>query len=90
MIQYLNNYDDINKISPWNTNPLAATKSKSGKIFKSYILILTPKGKCEQPLHKLTVQVWFQYDHLIFKYCTLYVSRRELQSNGQTDVQSDY
>ena len=54
--------------------PPAATKSKNGKIFKSYILTLPiPQGhemslKCEQPL------VWLLYDHPNFKYCTLFVS----------------
>ena len=46
---------------------MAATKSKYGKISKSYILILTQLNhlgygmpvKCtEQPLEELTVQVW--------------------------------
>ena len=44
--------------------PTAATKSKYGKIFKSYILTLPdPQGRvmsvnCEQPLDELIVQVW--------------------------------
>ena len=70
--------------------PLAATKSKYGKIFKSYILTPPyPKEdemsvKCEQPLDELTVQVWLLYDHPNFKYCTLYVRGTELRTNGQT------
>ena len=57
--------------------PLAATKSKSGKISKS--CLLTPPNpqehvmslKCEQPLDELTVKVWLLYDHQQnVKYCT--------------------
>ena len=53
--------------------PPAATKSKYGKISKSYILTPPiPQGyvmslKCEQPLDELTVQVWLLYDHPNFK-----------------------
>ena len=45
--------------------------------------------KCEQPLDKLTVQVWLLYDHPNFKYCTLNVSGTELWTDGQTDRQTD-
>ena len=44
----------------------AATKSKYGKISKSYILT-PPQGHvmsvvCEQPLDELTVKIWLLYD----------------------------
>ena len=61
------------------------------KISKSYILTLPhPQGhvmsvKCEQPLDELTVQVWLLYDHPHFKYCTLFISGTELQTDGRTD-----
>ena len=70
--------------------PPVAAKSKSGKIFKSYIFTPpNPQGnvmlvKCEQPLDKLTVQVWLLYDHPNLKYCTLYVSGTELRTDGRT------
>ena len=44
--------------------------------------------KCEQPIDELTVQVWLLYDHPNFKYCTLFVSGMDLQTNGQTDKQT--
>ena len=75
--------------------PPAATKSKYGKIFKSYILTPpNPQGygmsvKCEEPTDELTVQVWLLYDHPNFKYCTLIVSGTELRTNGQTDKQTN-
>ena len=61
--------------------PPAATKSKYGKICKSYILT-SPLGhgmwvKCEQTIYELTVQVWLLYDHHNFKYCTLFVRGME-------------
>ena len=65
------------------------------KIFKSYILNLShPQGhvmsvKCEQPLDELTVQVWLQYDHQNFKYCTLNVSGTELQTDKRMDKRTD-
>ena len=71
--------------------PPAAKKSKSGKISKSDILTPPiPHGdmmsvRCEQPLDELTVQVWLLYDQPNFKYCTLYESGTELQTDGQAD-----
>ena len=75
--------------------PPAATKSKYGKISKSYILTPPhPQGhgmsvKCQEPIDELTVQVWLLYDHQNFKYCTLFVSRKELRTDGPTDRQTD-
>ena len=72
-----------------------ATKSKYGKISKSQILTPpNPQGhgmsvKFEKPLDELTVQVWLLYDHPHFKYCTLFISRTELQTDGRTDRQTD-
>ena len=45
--------------------------------------------KCEKPLDELTVQVWLQYDHPNFKYCTLCISGTELRTDRQTDGQTD-
>ena len=45
--------------------------------------------KCEQPLDKLTVQVWLLYDHPNFKYCTLFASGTELRTDGHTNGQTD-
>ena len=45
--------------------------------------------KCEQHLDEFTVQVWLLYDHPNFKYCTLFISRTELRTNGQTDGGTD-
>ena len=72
--------------------PLAATKLKSGKIYKSHIL--TPphpqgrvmSGECEQLLDELTVQVWLLYDHPNFKYYILFVSGTELRTDGRTKI----
>ena len=76
--------------------PPAATKSKYGKnLSKSYILTTPhPQGhvisvKCEEPIDKLTVQVWLLYHHPNFKYCTLFVSGTELRTDGQTNVRTD-
>ena len=61
---------------------------------KSYIFT-PPQGhvmlvKSEEPLDELTVQGWLLYDHLIFKYCTLYVRGTELQTKDkQRDKQTD-
>ena len=80
--------------------PPAATIQNMAKISKSYILTPpNPQGqvmseKCEEPKGELTVQVWLLYHHPNFKYCTLFVSGTELQTNrqtnGQTDRRSDY
>ena len=65
------------------------------KISKSYILTPPqPQGhvmsvKCEQPLDKLTVQVWLLYDHQNFKEFTLFISGTELRTDGQTDGRTD-
>ena len=40
---------------------------------------------CEQPLNKLTVQVWLLYDYTNLKYVTLYASGTELQTNRRTN-----
>ena len=71
--------------------PWRATKSKCGKIFKSYILtLLHPKGhvmsaKCDEPIDELAVQVWLLYHHPNFKCCTLlYAGRNYGQTDGQT------
>ena len=75
--------------------PLAASQTMT-KISKYYILTPPhPHGhvmsvKCEQPLDELTVQVWLQYDHLNFKYCTLFISGitdgliRHCKTDGRT------
>ena len=65
------------------------------KISKSYILTPPhPQGqvmseKCEEPIDELTVQVWLLYHQPNFKYCTLFVSGTELQTNRQTNEQTD-
>ena len=65
------------------------------KISKSYIFTTPhPQGhvmsvKCEQPLDELTVQVLLLYDHPNFKYCTLFISGTELQTDGRTDRRTD-
>ena len=70
--------------------PPAATKSKYGKISKYQISTQPhPQGhvmsvKCEQPLDEHTVQVWLLYDHPNFKYCTLFASGTELQTDRRT------
>ena len=71
--------------------PPATTKSKYGKISKSYIFIPThPRGhvmsvKCEQFWDELTAQVWLLYYHPNFKYCTLFVSGKEIRTNRRMD-----
>ena len=63
---------------------------------KSYILTPPhPQGhvmsvKREEPIDKLTVQVWLLYHQPNFKYYTLFVSGTELRTDGQTNRQSDY
>ena len=75
--------------------PPAATKLKSSKITKSQILTPPqPQGrvmsvKCEQPIDELTVHVWLLYDHPNLKYCTLYVSGKELRMTGRINRQRD-
>ena len=68
------------------------------KISKSYILTPPapphPQGhvmsvKCEEPIDELTVQVWLLYHHPNFKYCTLFVSGTELQTDRRTDKRID-
>ena len=61
---------------------------------QSYILT-TPnpqghvmRGKYEQPLDEITLQVWLLHARLNFKYCTLYVSGMEYQTDKQTDRQT--
>ena len=62
---------------------------------KSYVLTPAPPQKhvmsvkCEQRLDELTVQVCLLYDHPNFKYCTLFISGTELQTDGQTDGRTD-
>ena len=76
--------------------PQRQQSQNMAKICKSYILTLpNPQGqvmseKCEEPIDELTVHVWLLYHHPNFKYCTLFVSGTELQTNGQTDGRSDY
>ena len=77
--------------------PREATKSKYGKTLLSPMYIFTPPHpqghvilvKCEEPIDELLVQVCLLYLQPNFKYCTLFVSGTELQTNGQTDKQSD-
>ena len=73
--------------------PPLETKSKYGKISKSYILTPPhPPGhvmsvKCEQPLDELTVQVWLMYDHQNFKFCI--VCKQDGILNKRTDQSTD-
>ena len=66
----------------WQQSQNMAKKSKS------YILTPPhPKGhvksvKCEGPIDELKVQVWLLYDHPNIKYCTLFVSGRELRTDN--------
>ena len=75
--------------------PRRQQSQNMAKISKSYILTLPhPQGqvmseKCEEPIDELTVQVWLLYHHPNFKYCTLFVSGTELQTNRQTNGQTD-
>ena len=73
--------------------PPVATKSKYDKKVLHFDLA-PPQGhvmsvKCEEPIEELTVQVWLLYHHPNFKYCTLFVSGTELQTDGQTDRRTD-
>ena len=86
----------INKTCVCETRmPPAAKSQNMAKISMSYILTPpNPQGhgmsvKCEQPLDELTVQVWLLYHHSNFKYCTLFVSGTELQTDRWTDRQTD-
>ena len=71
--------------------PLAATLSKYGK----NLFILTPPHpqghlmsvQCVEPIDELAVQVWLLYHHSNFKYCTLFVSWKELKTDRQTNGQ---
>ena len=45
--------------------------------------------KCEEPIDKLTVQVWLLYHHPNFYYCILYVSGTELWTDNHTDGQTN-
>ena len=71
--------------------PRRQQSQNMAKISKSYILTPPqPQGqvmseKCEDPIGELTVQVLLLYHHPNFKYCTLFVSGTELQTNRQTD-----
>ena len=40
--------------------------------------------KCEEPIDELAVQVWLLYHHPNFKYCSLFVSGTELQTDRRT------
>ena len=42
--------------------------------------------KCEEPIDELTVQVWLLYHHPKFKYCTLFVSRTKLPTDGLSPI----
>ena len=71
-------------------------RQNMGKISESYILTPppTPKGhvmsvNCEEPIDELTVQVWLLYHYPNFRYCTLFLSGRELPADRQTDRQTD-
>ena len=64
--------------------PLGQQSQTIAKISKSYILTPPhPQGnvKCEQPLNKLTVQVWLLYEQPNFKYCTFFISGTELRTD---------
>ena len=71
--------------------PRRQQSQNMAKISKSYILTPPhPQGqmmseKCEEPIDELTVQAWLLYHQQNFKYCTLFVSGTELQTNRQTD-----
>ena len=75
--------------------PRRQQSQNMAKISKSYILTPPqPQGhvisvKCEEPIDELTVQVWLLYDHPNFKYCTLFVSGTELQTDRRTDRQTN-
>ena len=75
--------------------PRRQQSQNMAKIYQSYILTPPhPQGhvmsvKCEEPIDELTVQVWLLYDHPNFKYCTLFVSGTELQTDGQTDGRTE-
>ena len=70
--------------------PPAATKSKYSKNLKVlHFDPAPPQGhvmsvKCEEPIDKLTVQVWLLYHHPNFRYCTFFVSGKELRTNRST------
>ena len=45
--------------------------------------------KCEEPIDELTVQVWLLYFQPNFKYCTLFVRRTELRTDGWTQTKGE-
>ena len=80
----------------WNTDAPGGNKVKlwQKSLSPTFWPRPTPQGhvmsvKCEQPLDELTVQVLLLYDHPNFKYCTLFISRTELQTDGRTDKRTD-
>ena len=76
----------------WNMDAPGSNKVKIWqKISKCYILTpLTPRGMgCQWSggTHRWTYsQVWLLYHHPSFKYCTLFVSGMELQTDRRTNV----
>ena len=75
--------------------PRRQQSQNMAKISKSYILTPPhPQGhvmsvKCEEHIDELTVQVWLLYHHPNLKYCTLFVSGTELQTDRRTEKQTD-
>ena len=69
--------------------PQRQQSKNMAKISRSYILTPPdPQGhvlsvKCEEPIDELTVQVLLLYYHQNLKYCALFVSGTELQTDGQ-------
>ena len=70
--------------------PWRQQSQNMAKISESYILTLphlqglqglVMSVKCEEPIEELTVQVWLLYEQQNFKYCTLFVSGTELQTD---------
>ena len=79
----------------WNTDAPGGNKVQIWQNLKvpNYDL-LCPRGhvmsvKCEQLLYELTVQVLILYDQPNFKYCTLFISGTELQTDRRTDRRTD-
>ena len=74
----------------WNTDAPSGNKVKIRQKSLSSTFWPHPQGhvmsvKCEEPIDELTVQVWLLYHHPNFKYCTLFVSGTELQTDRRTD-----